>query len=239
MSKGKLAKRYGISVSTVKRLIRKHGASKPSNGARASSLLIGTQKYPGGTSFTPVALTSPHPVTGSQGVRWRRSAAISHWVPDIRFVLRLHVPRMHVRKGVMVAATSCGGAVMASVFISHRGVDRSAAEQLAGSLRDRGHNVWIDTWKINIGDSIVAQINAGLSDASFLLLCCSGEPSVSPWMDREWMSTLARQLEGAEVRVLPVLLTGGSLPSILSDIKYANLAANWHDGVDAICEALG
>lgn len=31
-SKSKLAERYGISESTVKRLIRLHGASKPSNG---------------------------------------------------------------------------------------------------------------------------------------------------------------------------------------------------------------
>jgi transposase-like protein len=34
-SKRKLAERYGISESSVKRLIRQHGASKPSNGLPA------------------------------------------------------------------------------------------------------------------------------------------------------------------------------------------------------------
>jgi predicted secreted hydrolase len=128
---------------------------------------------------------------------------------------------------------------MASVFISHRGADQSAAERLGEALRERGHKVWIDTWKIDIGDSIVEQINAGLSDASFLLLCCSSEPSTSRWMDREWMSALARQLEGADVRVLPVVLTGGNLPPILSDVKYADLVTHWQDGIEAICKALG
>jgi DNA-binding NarL/FixJ family response regulator len=36
-SKRKLAERYGISESSVKRLIRRHGASKPSSGPSAMS----------------------------------------------------------------------------------------------------------------------------------------------------------------------------------------------------------
>ena len=127
---------------------------------------------------------------------------------------------------------------MANVFISHRGADQSPAEQLAKALRNRGHDVWLDTWKINVGDSIIHQIDSGLSDASFLLLCCSDAPSTSPWLDREWMSALARQLQGANVRVLPVRLTGGCPPSILADIKYADLVGHWRGGVDAICKAL-
>jgi len=128
---------------------------------------------------------------------------------------------------------------MASVFISHRGADQPAAERLALALRGRGHEVWIDSWKIGIGDSIVEQINTGLSEASFLLLCGSNEPFMSPWVDREWMSALASQLEGANVRLLPVLLTGDNLPFILKDIKSANLVLHWQDGIEAICKVLG
>lgn len=127
---------------------------------------------------------------------------------------------------------------MASIFISHRGADQHAAERLANVLRGLGHDVWIDVWKINVGDSIIGQINSGLSDASFLVLCCSDTDSTSAWMDREWMSVLARQLEGANVRVLPVRLSGGVPPPILADIKYADLATNWQDGVEAITKAL-
>ncbi|MGH3931690.1 MAG: toll/interleukin-1 receptor domain-containing protein [Pseudonocardiaceae bacterium] len=68
---------------------------------------------------------------------------------------------------------------MASVFISHRGVDQDAAERLAKELRKRGHVVWLDTWKINLGDSIIEQINDGLSASSYLVLCYSDAGSTS------------------------------------------------------------
>lgn len=127
---------------------------------------------------------------------------------------------------------------MASVFISHRGADQDAAERLARELRNRDHVVWLDTWKINVGDSIVERVNEGLSDSSYLVLCYSGAGSTSSWMSREWMSTLARQLNGAQVRLLPVRLTGDAPPAILADLKYADLVADWSSGVDALCKAV-
>ena len=101
---------------------------------------------------------------------------------------------------------------MASVFISHRGADHLEAEQLAVEIRSRGHQVWLDSWNIKVGDSIIDKINSGLSDSAFLVLCYSDAGSISPWMSREWMSVLARQLEGVAVRILPIRLTGGSPP---------------------------
>jgi hypothetical protein len=57
-------------------------------------------------------------------------------------------------------------------------------------------------------------------------------------MNREWMSVLARQLEGAGVKVLPVRLTGGEPPAILADVKYADLVRDWQRGLDQLCAAL-
>lgn len=127
---------------------------------------------------------------------------------------------------------------MATVFISHRGADRAAALRLAEALRNSGHDVWIDVWKIGIGDSIVQKINDGLTSSCFLVLCCSDDSSTSAWMDQEWMSALARQMDGAHIKVLPVLLTGGAPPPILAHVKYADLVADWSGGIDAICRAL-
>ncbi|MBW4455264.1 MAG: toll/interleukin-1 receptor domain-containing protein [Nostoc indistinguendum CM1-VF10] len=51
---------------------------------------------------------------------------------------------------------------MANVFISHRKSDAQQAEQLANELRDAGHKVWFDEWKIDVGDSIVERVDQGL-----------------------------------------------------------------------------
>jgi hypothetical protein len=57
-------------------------------------------------------------------------------------------------------------------------------------------------------------------------------------MSREWMSTLARQLEGIGVKILPVRFPGGKPPALLADIKYIDLSANWDVGIDQLHAAL-
>jgi len=93
---------------------------------------------------------------------------------------------------------------MATVFVSHRSADTLAVERLASALRQHGHDVWLDVWQINVGDSIVERMNDGLSRSSYLIVCFSDAGSLAPWMGREWMSALARQLNGLPIRVLPV-----------------------------------
>lgn len=100
---------------------------------------------------------------------------------------------------------------MASVFISHRGSDVAEAERLAQEVRARGHTVWLDEWELEIGKSIVAEMNKGLSDATYVVVCFSDTGVTAPWMSREWMSALARQLNGEGIKLLPVRLTGGPL----------------------------
>jgi len=127
---------------------------------------------------------------------------------------------------------------MADVFISHRTADTGQAERLQSDLARLGHRVWLDSLELTIGDSILAHINARLSTASHLLLCISSAGVDAPWVSREWLSSLARQLNGARIKLLPVLLPGGAMPPIIADIKYADLTADWAAGVDQLDEAL-
>jgi hypothetical protein len=127
---------------------------------------------------------------------------------------------------------------MPSVFVSHRGADAQAAEKLATEIRAAGHDVWLDEWQLNVGDSIIEKMNAGLQSAEYVVLCYSDQGVLAPWISREWMSALARQLESAGVRLLPVRLSGGNAPAILSDIKYADLVADWSRGVKDLLKAI-
>jgi len=126
---------------------------------------------------------------------------------------------------------------MANVFLSHRKTDATEAERLADELKSAGHRVWFDEWEIGIGDSIVERINQGLQDSIYLVLCYSSS-GLSPWVNREWQSDLARQLSSKGVKILPVLLTGGEPPAILADIKYADLIKDWDRGVQALLKAI-
>lgn len=126
---------------------------------------------------------------------------------------------------------------MAAIFLSHRKADAALAERLAQELQRAGHEVWFDEWKIDIGDSIVGRIDEGLTHSTYLVLCYSAS-GMSGWVDREWQSALMRQLSGHGVKVLPVLLSGGTPPAILADIKFADLVSNWDRGVQALLRAI-
>lgn len=127
---------------------------------------------------------------------------------------------------------------MASVFISHRGSDTAPATRLAESISDAGHDVWLDAWEIVVGDSIIAKIDGGLSGADYVVLCLANTDVDAPFIGREWMSTLARQLDDAGVKLLPARLTGGAPPAILADIRYADLVVDWDDGVKELLRAI-
>lgn len=127
---------------------------------------------------------------------------------------------------------------MANVLVSYRSADFEDARALAEAVRDAGHAVWLDEWEIALGDSIVERIEHGLEGASCVLVCYSGSGVMSPWMSREWMSSLARQLDGHRVRILPVRLSGGEPPALLADIKYADLAADWDNGLRQVPAAV-
>ena len=127
---------------------------------------------------------------------------------------------------------------MAKVFVSYRSSDVDSARQLAAEMQARGHAVWLDEWQISVGDSIIEKIDSGLETIDFLVLCYSSAGVHSPWMGREWMSTLARQLEGAGVKILPVRFPGGKPPALLADIRYVDLSADWDVGINHLHAAL-
>jgi hypothetical protein len=130
------------------------------------------------------------------------------------------------------------GVDVPGVFVSHRSSDSAAARRLAEDLRRAGHNVWLDEWAIDIGDSIIQRMNEGLQEATYLVLCYSDANVMSPWISREWMSALARQMEGYDVRILPVMLSGKTAPAILADIYAADLRTNWDKGLELLLRSI-
>ncbi len=127
---------------------------------------------------------------------------------------------------------------MANIFISHRGEDIDLSEQLAQDLRNYGNDVWLDKWEIKLGDSIIEKMNQGLAGANYVILCYSSSGIDTPWMSAEWMSSFARQLGGANIKIIPVILSGGEPPAILADRQYIDLRSEWDNGVQKIVDII-
>jgi hypothetical protein len=49
---------------------------------------------------------------------------------------------------------------------------------------------------------------------------------------------LTRQLQGQNVKLLPVRLSGGTIPPILADIKFADLVSDWDGGIKNLLQVL-
>lgn len=126
---------------------------------------------------------------------------------------------------------------MPNIFLCHRKPDAELVQRLAHELQALGHRIWFDEWEIGIGDSIVAEINKGLTGTHYLVLCYSAH-GPSDWTDKEWQSTLHRQLSGQAVKILPARISGGQPPAILADLKYADFVEDWNKALNDLQRAI-
>lgn len=127
---------------------------------------------------------------------------------------------------------------MAVVFISHRGRDTGLAERLAADLQDSGHEVRLDVLEVEVGDSVVGWMDEALGAADAIVVCYSEAGVQTPWMSREWLSALARRLNGEGILLLPVRLPGSKPPPLLADLRYADADASWEQAVAELHRAL-
>jgi len=107
-----------------------------------------------------------------------------------------------------------------TTFISHNKSDKDAARNIALFLAAENINVWFDEWEISAGDSIISQINKGLTDCTHFIILWSVNSATSKWVRAELESILTKAIETSNPRIIPVLLDDTSLPSLLQPLKY-------------------
>jgi hypothetical protein len=114
---------------------------------------------------------------------------------------------------------------MSKVFLSHNHADKPFTRRLAGDLRQAGHTVWIDEAEINIGDSLIDKIRAGLDEVDFVAAVLSEKSIDSPWVQRELEIASNREIEERRVVVLPLMVQQVPLPGFLKGKFYADFTA--------------
>ena len=111
-------------------------------------------------------------------------------------------------------------------FLSHGPTDSDWAIRLKMALEERGLSVWLDREQIRPGDSIVADVEAGLELCKSYVLVVSPDAIRSQWVSKEYHRavTLAKQKD-RPLQLIPVILGKAELPGFLS-------TRNWVEFLD-------
>jgi hypothetical protein len=104
---------------------------------------------------------------------------------------------------------------MARIFISHSSKDQDIAESLANDLRTKGHLIWLDSWRIKVGQCILHEIEQGIEIADFVIVLLSVHAVESSWVDREWKTAYWDEVNNKSIIVLPACIERCKVPKLL------------------------
>ena len=117
-----------------------------------------------------------------------------------------------------------------SIFVSYSRADADFVNALGAVLARNNANVWIDTWELNVGDSLIDRIQKAIENAGALLVVLSKNSVESEWCKKELNAGLIRELEEKRVVVLPVLIEDCRIPAFLRDKLYADFRTDFDKG---------
>jgi hypothetical protein len=124
-----------------------------------------------------------------------------------------------------------------TVFLSHSSKDKTQVRKLAEDLMQSGISVWFDEAEIKVGDSIPQKINEALLYSDYVLAILSKNSVNSRWVQEELQTAFARNTEGAESIIIPVLLDqldADQIPPFLRAIKWVDLSKNYGRGLQEL-----
>jgi hypothetical protein len=125
-----------------------------------------------------------------------------------------------------------------AIFISYNRSDVAFVDWLAKNLVARRHNIWVDRWELNIGDSLISRIQGALTESDAILIVLSRNSVASEWCKKELNSGLMRELEEKRVLVLPCVIEDCEIPLFLREKLYADFRKNKVEALTQVDDAL-
>lgn len=113
------------------------------------------------------------------------------------------------------------------IFLSHTIEDKPFVQRLKKSLVAHGvREVWVDEAEIQIGDSLMKKIEAGIRSTRFFGVVLSPRSIQSKWVQRELEIAMHKEIGGEEVVVLPLLQERCKIPPFLQGKLYADFTTD-------------
>jgi hypothetical protein len=125
------------------------------------------------------------------------------------------------------------------LFVSYSQNDRPLVTRFAEDLRARKVSLWYDRWEMRPGDTLRERISDGIARARTFMVLLTPASLGSDWVNYELNVGMLREIEGARLRVVPVLAGGVDIKEIPVDLrtKYC-LDISTADGYDAALDQL-
>ncbi|NLN12650.1 MAG: toll/interleukin-1 receptor domain-containing protein [Arcobacter skirrowii] len=110
------------------------------------------------------------------------------------------------------------------IFLSHNYKDKDVVGPIAVSLANKygKDNVFYDSWSISPGDSIINEMNKGLSNCKFFFFFISQNSLNSGMVGLEWQSALYNSIK-ENIKFIPIKIDNSKQPTILIDKVYIDM----------------
>lgn len=120
------------------------------------------------------------------------------------------------------------------VFISHSSKDKPFARRLAIDLEENGIQVWFDEWELEVGDSLIDELEKGLKKSDYVIAILSPNSVRSKWVREELKSAMTVGIHTSKTIILPALYENCSIPPFLKDKIYADFRQDYIIGLNSI-----
>ena len=127
---------------------------------------------------------------------------------------------------------------MSNVFISHSSQDKPFVLKLAISLLSKGFPVWLDSWRLEVGDSLSGEILRAIDASTLVLLVISAASNDSGWVTRELSAALTKEEQLKRKFLIPIRIDECELPGKLSDRLYADFSKSFSEPMQKLCDVL-
>ena len=109
-----------------------------------------------------------------------------------------------------------------SIFLCHNHKDKAFVRKLARDLEGHGIKYWLDEAEMKVGDSLIKKIREGIDDADYFAVVLSPDSVNAPWVLNELDVAMNHQINGRNIKVLPIMLKQCDPPGFLLGKYYAD-----------------
>jgi hypothetical protein len=126
---------------------------------------------------------------------------------------------------------------MNQVFISHSNSDKDFACKLAQLLKEEGLNVFLDEWKIGIGERIAKKLGEAIIGSNFFILIASPDSMISNWVETELDTAINLGVRG-KLSILVVMYKHCEIHPLLTGKLYIEYKGSVGEVAKALLDAM-